>query len=222
MRFLKKKLARAQELFLLNEKNQSESIKQEESSPTTIKQEFSPISPIEQVIKIETNVLTELSEFSPKPLRKKASPKANSKLQSPQSDRPLRGATSAKNIIKNYGRALANFAASDLASSYLTKLAEQEKIKEKEFRKYISSKKKQARCIKGLRDLLLITEDDSQMTVAYKKIFRELSIIFMKFFSVNWIFGGKLCDKKIHLKYRFKILRRIQNPEFFTYLKGFA
>lgn len=212
MRFLKQKLAKAQERLALSEKNQNECIKQE-SSPSTI----------EQVIKIETNTLVELSESSTKSfIPKRASKKMMSKVESPQSDKPLRGATSAKNIIKNYGRALANFAASDLALPYLTKLAAQEKIQAKDFRKFISSKKKQARCIKGLRDLLLISENDDQTTVAYKTIFSELCIIFMKFFSVNWIFGGKLCDKKIHLKYRFKILRRIQNPEFFTYLKGFA
>lgn len=212
MRFLKLKIAKAQESVLKNQKAQALNIKIEPQ------QDIVPV----KIEAVDNTVLNTLKETTPKTVARKTSNKSTSKPQSPLSDKSQRGSTSAKNIIKNYGRVLANFAASDLALPYLIKLAEQENIEPKEFRKFIASKTKQARCIKGLRDLLLVNEKDDNVAVAYKRIFRELAIIFMKFFSVNWIFGGKLCDKKIHLKYRFKILRRIQNPEFFTYLKGFA
>ncbi len=133
----------------------------------------------------------------------------------------LKGATSAKNIIKNYGRALQNFATSHMVVPYLLPKIESEQVSLKDFRKFFYSKKKQVRSIAGLRSLLLITPGDDRQTAAFKKIFREISIIFIKFFSVNWIFSGKLLNKIAHLKCRYKMLRRIKNPETFTYLKGF-
>jgi len=69
---------------------------------------------------------------------------------------------------------------------------------------------------------LLVTSEDSAEVAAYKRVFQGLSIIFVKFFSVNWIFSGKLFNKLAHLQCRLKILRRIKNPEHFTYFKGFV
>ena len=132
-----------------------------------------------------------------------------------------KGSTSAKNIIKNYGRALQNFAISNMVLPYLTPLIQRENVTLKDFRKFFYSKKKQVRSIAGLRALLLVQDDDDENSRAYKKIFREISIVFIKFFSVNWIFSGKLLNKIAHLKCRFKMLRRIKDPENFTYLKGF-
>lgn len=133
----------------------------------------------------------------------------------------LKGSTSAKNIIKNYGRALQNFAVSNMVLVYLTPLLQRERVSLKDFRRFFYSKKKQVRSIAGLRNLLLVLEEDDAQTAAFKKIFQEISIIFIKYFSVNWIFSGKLLNKIAHLKCRFKMLRRIKNPENFTYLKGF-
>jgi len=132
-----------------------------------------------------------------------------------------KGATSAKNIIKNYGRALQNFAISNMVLPYLSPLIQKEQVLLKDFRKFFYSKKKQVRSIAGLRSLLLVSKEDDAQTAAFKRIFKEISIIFIKFFSVNWIFSGKLLNKIAHLKCRFKMLRRIKNPENFTYLKGF-
>jgi len=132
-----------------------------------------------------------------------------------------KGATSAKNIIKNYGRALQNFAISNMVMPYLAPLIQREQVLLKDFRKFFYSKKKQVRSIAGLRSLLLVSREDDNQTAAFKRIFKEISIIFIKFFSVNWIFSGKLLNKIAHLKCRFKMLRRIKNPENFTYLKGF-
>jgi len=73
--------------------------------------------------------------------------------------------------------------------------------------------------IEGLRGLLIRdARDDSEMN-AYKIIFQEVCIVFLMFFSVNWIYDGKMVQKRAHLKFRFKMLRRIQDPEYFTYLK---
>ena len=55
-----------------------------------------------------------------------------------------------------------------------------------------------------------------------KRVFKAIGIIFIRDFTVNWVYNSKIADKLTHLKYRFKMLRRVQNPEFFTYLEDFG
>jgi len=143
-----------------------------------------------------------------KPRQKNASPEGNS-----------------KNIVKNYGKALCAFGSSAIAIPYLNSIIAKngyDKIKVKEFANYIKEKKDSVNSIESLRRVLVPESGDSEEEIIYKKLFKELSIIFMKYFSVNWIYSGKLLHKTAHLKFRFKIMRRIQNPEHFTYLKTSA
>jgi len=207
MRHLKNKLAKARENALLHQRPEEEEEEVEETSDLSEDSKGTDMK---------------LSEDSPTVSVPTRASKTTKKEKSAKSGKVERGATSAKNIVKNYGRALANFAASNLALPYLTKLIAQENIRVKDFRRFIASKKKRARCIAGLRQLLVVEREDSEHIAAFKRIFKEVSVIFIKYFSVNWIFSGKLCDKMTHLKYRFKILRRIRSPEHFTYLKGFS
>jgi hypothetical protein len=62
-------------------------------------------------------------------------------------------------------------------------------------------------------------KSDTEKEMEFKNILKKLGEIFIKNFSVNWIFSGKMTYKEAHLKFRFKMLRRIRNPELFTYLK---
>jgi len=208
MRHLKNKLAKARENALLHQRPEEEEDEVEETS------EVSSDS------KVTDSKLSE--DSSPVTMPTRGSKTSKKEKSAAKGGKMERGATSAKNIVKNYGRALANFAASNLALPYLTKLIDKENIRVKDFRRFIASKKKRARCIAGLRQLLVVEREDSEHIAAFKRIFKEVSVIFIKYFSVNWIFSGKLCDKMTHLKYRFKILRRIRSPEHFTYLKGFS
>lgn len=64
--------------------------------------------------------------------------------------------------------------------------------------------------------MLIIHEYDSLELALFKKVFKELCIIFIKNYSVNWIFSGKIGHKDVHLHARAKMLRRIKHPEFFT------
>ena len=211
MRILKKKLAKAKQSELWRNRAQQE----EEDY-----QDYSDFPEVKKEEELSLGMESSDNTQSASNIKKTS----RSKRQSDDSpkDRAPRGATSAKNIVKNYGRALANFASSNLAIPYLTDLVRIENFKVKDFRRFMASKKKQSRCIKGLRDLLIVQEEDNPTIATFKRVFKEISIIFIKYFSVNWIFGGKLCDKMTHLKYRFKIQRRIQDPEHFTYLKGFS
>jgi len=127
-----------------------------------------------------------------------------------------------KTIVKNFGKAMCSFASSELALPYLNQLVNKSENIIKPFQTYIKKKKGTVDCIEALRSLLLPYGNDSKELTRYKQIFKELSIVFIKYFSVNWIFQGKMAHKQVHLKARYKMLRRVQNPEYFTYFKGFV
>lgn len=84
---------------------------------------------------------------------------------------------------------------------------------------YASGLKDYIQNIDTFRDVLLITEDDSEKEIHFKKILQRAGEVFIKYFSVNWIFTGKMLYKMEYLKFRGKMLRRIQHPESFTYVK---
>ena len=131
-----------------------------------------------------------------------------------------KGLTSCKNIMKNYSRAFTAFALSSLALPYLTIILQKYQIDPQGFTEFIEDRKKPVNCVKGLRHLLLLASvTDSVEIAAMKKAFQEICVIFLKFFSVNWIFHGKVMDKTAHLSYRLKILRKIQDPSNFISLE---
>jgi hypothetical protein len=128
-------------------------------------------------------------------------------------------ANSAKNIVKNFGRAMVTFAISSLAFPYIQKMVKDEKIEYKEFKDFLFLRKENIDGISSLRNLLLVEEYDDNKISSIKRIFQYAAEVFIKYFSVNWIFHSKLGDKIGHVYSRFKILRRIRDPEHFTYLK---
>lgn len=130
--------------------------------------------------------------------------------------------SSSKNITKNYCRAMINFSLSDLAVPYLLSILAKYNLQIQDFREFININKEAVNCIKGLRELLLITQNDSEQIRDLKKVFQEISVVFLKMFSVNWVFSSRITDKRTHLNYRFKILRRVLNPQYFTYLEDFT
>lgn len=120
-------------------------------------------------------------------------------------------------IVKDYYRAIAAFALSDPALPYLShKLQSEQMITIDAFRIILNSKKGNANCIRNLRELLVAELNDTEEMKAFKKAFQYICEIFMKYYSVNWIFHNKIKDKAQHLYYRCRILRRIQNPILLT------
>ena len=122
--------------------------------------------------------------------------------------------------MKNYARALASFALSNIATPYLRVLINKsfnDKQENKEtiesevckFKAYIEKNKDKINCIKKLREHLLGEIKDSIETIRFKELFKNISVIFLKFFSVNWLYSSKIGDKVAHLKYRLKLLRRV-------------
>ncbi len=127
------------------------------------------------------------------------------------------------NVMKNYANAMVNFALSRIAEPYLYQSPLVRKMPLQLFRQLLASKKRNTNSIKNFRKLLVIDEDqDSEETKTSKGLFKEACTVFLKYFWVNWIYHSKLDDKSKYLKYRGRLLRRVQNPELFTYLETFS
>jgi len=207
MRFLKNKILKANEA--LQKKLNKNSVKQ--SGPFGI-QTLENSFPLNN--KTDDNFEVSKEIVKTQSTKQKGKAKA-SKAPKKRTRKP----SSTKNLVINYGKAIASFATSHLAVSYLEPILKKEGVTHQEFIDFISQSKKSIGGIKSFRYLILTTEEDDERVVACKKVFREISTVFIKFFSVNWIMHGKVTHKITYLKYRFKMLRRIQDPENFTYVK---
>jgi len=124
-----------------------------------------------------------------------------------------------KNISKNYGRAICSFALSPLALPYLGKILEEEGVSLEDFINYIKEIKGTIDGLLHFRSIILVNKNDGPEVIRAKRAFVGVSEVFIKYFSVNWIYNSRVFHKEAHLKFRFKVLRRIKNPELFTYLK---
>lgn len=147
---------------------------------------------------------------SSKPIRKvRRKKKAKAK--------PLAGV---KNVVKNYGKAMCTFAYSEIALSYLAPFIKEENVTLKGFTEWIQTNKESVDSIESLRWLLLPSDQEEEAIASYKRIFQRISETFLKYYAVNWIYSGKVAHRKTHMHFRHKMLRRIRNPEQFTYLQN--
>ncbi len=144
--------------------------------------------------------------------------KSAQKDNSPMKKKRARG----NNVMKNYARAMINFALSSLADPYKEKIPQNSQITSETFRRILLEQKKKINCIANLRNLLLVEDQDPEEMKIFKPIFQALSKVFIKYFSVNWIYNGRLADKYKYIQYRGKMLRRVQDPQHFTYLENFV
>jgi hypothetical protein len=127
---------------------------------------------------------------------------------------------STKNIVKNYGNAIIGFGITKVALPYIQDKAEEYGVNVAEFQKFMSTKKDSISGIDSLRSFLMESNKDTEQTRGFKAMFKHLAVVFIKYFSVNWIFNSKIKYKEAHLKFRNRMLRRIMDPEHFTYLKS--
>lgn len=204
MRFLKKKIFLAEQALNNKLKLQDELASEKENhhaaSPTSASSSTPNTAP-NSPIKLKN---------SPQP---KKSPLPAKQLQVEDNSRPT------KNMAMNYGKAIASFLASHICLPYLDPQLEQTGVRYLEFIQFIDRSKAAIRSITNFRHLLIVTDKDDAKLAACKRILKALSEVFIKYFSVNWIIHGKVTNKLVYLKYRSKMLRRIQNPENFTYIK---
>jgi len=155
-------------------------------------------------------------DYSPSPKRRQKHKKKSKKEKAVQTKNECK---STKNIVINYGKAIAAFASSDLAIPYLADLIKDEEFSYDGFVKFIIGAKETIGGIASLRSLLLENENENEEIKRYKKVLRMIGEVFIKYFSVNWIVHGRMTHKIVYLKYRTRMLRRIQNPEYFTYIR---
>ena len=124
-----------------------------------------------------------------------------------------------RHMIPNYSKALMAFATSSIAVYYLEPALQREGITLDDFVSFVNKAKQTHSNIVAFRKLLLIGSEEEVKTVACKVVFRMISEVFIKYFSVNWIMHSRVTQKLMYLKFRSKMLRRIQNPELFTYVR---
>jgi len=166
----------------------------------------------------EQILLTSKRPIPPKPITENnAHPKRKSQKRNSDARRHK---LANKNIIKNFGRAIANFAASDIAFPYLEPLLKEKNVNWKDFVHYALSMRDFIQNIETFRDSMLRNEYEPKEKEDYKEFFRMAAEIFMKYFSVNWVFTGKMLYKMEYLKIRGALLRRIKNPSSFINLKS--
>jgi len=200
MPYLRKKLAYALKKISQNTEKEAEiKVEYEENDPNQTQTTES----LDTQIKIEAK---SPQEQVPSP------PKLSDKFEQKK-----KSANSTKNIVKNYGRAMINFSVSRVGYPYIRNKLKEENLHYNSFKKYLENRKENMDGILSLRNLLLRSQDDDFKVTAIKKIFQYTCEIFVKYFSANWIYNSKVGDKMSHLKARFKILRRVKDPEHFTY-----
>lgn len=128
-----------------------------------------------------------------------------------------------KNIVKNYGRMICTFSLSNMAAPYIKDFLNNSQtasqFNQTNFFQWISDHKRHLSNIEQLKALLPINENEDLETLTFKKLFQQLGRIFIKYFSVNWIFQSRMIYKTTYLKFRMKMLRRINQPEFFENIK---
>lgn len=123
-----------------------------------------------------------------------------------------------KNLVKNFGRAIANFAQSELAFPYLQNFIQSHPTDTNGFEDYCLFQRDNIQTIETFKEACMPQEEDDKILSGHKKLFQHLALVFMKYFSVNWIFSGRMMYKEEYLKFRGPLLRRIKDPEAFIYI----
>ena len=206
MRFLKQKIAKASEYRKLVESSES------------LRKQSETLSFSEVQIKIEISAVKYEIPFE---VKNEIVDEIKVEEDFIEKNKPKRSL--GNNVMKNYGNAMVNFALTKMAEPYLLRSPLVKKMPLHMFRQMLASKRRKTNCIKSFRELLVIDESkDSEEIKISKGLFTEACRAFLKYFWVNWIYNSKLNDKSKYLKYRGRLLRRVENPELFTYLESFS
>jgi len=119
-----------------------------------------------------------------------------------------------KNVDLTYIKAIITFANSHMALPYIKACLQQENLKFTDLISFITTTKD---CItngvQAFWSLFLDEVRGDPKTEACKRIFESLSQVFIDNFSVDWINQSKLVHKEAYLKYRQKMLKKLQSPE---------
>jgi len=82
-----------------------------------------------------------------------------------------------------------------------------------EFTNFICTYKDQIESLPGIVNLANDEDETDAILKQCKIIFREMSIVFLRYYATNWIYNSnKLKHRDILLKNRLLLQRRIKNP----------
>jgi len=82
------------------------------------------------------------------------------------------------------------------------------------FTNFVCSHKDRVGSLPALLSLANEEDIDSEEIVLCKRVFKEISIIFLRYYATNWIYNSaKLKNRDILLKNRLLLQRRIKNPK---------
>ena len=167
---------------------------------------------------VRKKIQKEKSEAKPK-ASKKDKKTAKSKKIAKDSKKEMK---ESKNVVKNYGKAMAAFSLNELALPYLQRSLLEHDVTLEEYNAFIINKKETIDSIGSLRDAMFSNPGfDTPRDMKLKAVFRDMSEIFVRDYALNWIFSCRSQYKSTLLGYRFKILRRVRDPAYFTYLKSY-
>ena len=198
--------------------NISESLENEETTGKS--------SPAEEEKEENQSVLTRLTTKEVKSMRKKLKEKSNAavvdQMGGVKQKTKKQRINESKNVVKNYGKAIAAFCLSEVGNPYLQKSLQHHQVQFEDFKQFVINKKETIDSIDTFRELL--TPDakyDTPTDIQSKLVFKDLSEVFIRDFALNWIFNSRIRYKETHLNLRYKMLRRVRNPQNFTYLRSF-
>ena len=162
--------------------------------------------------KIQKNSKTETDSMPKKPVAKTQKIALSARKIIPKRE--------SKNIVKNYGKAMATFSLSIVAAPYLQNILLTRGVNMEAFKNFVINNKEKIDGIGTLRNLLFAdaTQDDPQLC-KLKCAFRDICEVFARDFALNWIFSSRSQYKSALLEFRFKMLRRVRDPSSFTFLK---
>ena len=119
-----------------------------------------------------------------------------------------------KNIPKNYLKAINSFIKS---SPYTKTVIRENNVSESNLRMNMKRLELRGNSIQTLRKMW----GSENMNNKGRKCIRILSYIFMRKYSLSYIFNSKVKNYRTHLKYRKKLIEGIENPISFNHIKEY-
>jgi len=113
-------------------------------------------------------------------------------------------------IIKCFGKKICQFIESNSATPYLDNLTQKENIELKDFNDYFIKAHEFFEENGNFYSLLATQMTDDHQMKSYKRITKQISQIFIKYHSLEWILTETGANKEIFLKCRLKMLNAVR------------
>ena len=124
-------------------------------------------------------------------------------------DKPVKNET--KNIPKNYGKAIISFM--EKYKDVVERVCDDLNVPFEDFFGDMLEYKKTINTISDLRKLW--TE------YKYSKCMRILSSLFLRRYSLSYIFNSRICNFRSHIKYRHRLTEAVCSPHSFRHIKEY-